>query len=210
MLPTTIRPNVHLSEVLTGSTGSALGLHRPSTEQAQAQGADNVSKGKRDNPAVETPPTPTKSKQSSKSSSSFSSGSAQRAGPRKAASSSSSSSSSTSTSTSNSRPSLTTPPTNSAPLLSQSEASSQPIQPVDKDFHPHSHRESFNSLSVDPFFRNYQSPHLVSLTRELRSTTHADRSRDEHTTENDPQTADTSINIPVCMSEHVNYRWIVC
>ena len=64
-------------------------------------------------------------------------------------------------------------------------------------------RDSITSIKDDPFFRNYQSPRSVSLTRELRSATCAD-DRDEELPSNPlPKSAqrpsvDNSVNLPVC------------
>ncbi|TVY14827.1 Ras guanine nucleotide exchange factor A [Lachnellula arida] len=45
----------------------------------------------------------------------------------------------------------------------------------------HDQRDSITSVQDDPFFRNYQSPHSVSLAKELRSATYLNRYRDDGT-----------------------------
>ncbi|TGO31615.1 hypothetical protein BHYA_0484g00030 [Botrytis hyacinthi] len=54
------------------------------------------------------------------------------------------------------------------------------------DLHARSYRDSVASIKDDPFFRNYQSPHSVSLARELRSVTYSDRSHDDDLLKNPP------------------------
>ena len=105
-------------------------------------------------------------------------------------------------------------PRTSRPSLA-SRTSSAPLVPVnnhpklladDDDFDAYSHRDSVASIKDDPFFRNYQSPHSVSLARELRSATYSQqRVRDEELPEEPPPrstkrpSADTSnsVNLPV-------------
>ncbi|TVY31175.1 Ras guanine nucleotide exchange factor A [Lachnellula hyalina] len=50
----------------------------------------------------------------------------------------------------------------------------------------HEQRDSITSVQDDPFFRNYQSPHSVSLAKELRSATYMNRYRDDGTPEEPP------------------------
>jgi hypothetical protein len=102
-----------------------------------------------------------------------------------------------------SRPSLASR-TSSAPLVP---VSSQPkLLSTDDEFDAYSHRDSVASIKDDPFFRNYQSPHSVSLAKELRSATYSQqRLRDEDFPEEPPPrstrrpSADTSnsVNLPV-------------
>ncbi|KAK6602557.1 ras guanyl-nucleotide exchange factor [Botrytis cinerea] len=54
------------------------------------------------------------------------------------------------------------------------------------DLHARSYRDSVASIKDDPFFRNYQSPHSVSLARELRSVIYSDRSHDDDALKNPP------------------------
>ena len=87
---------------------------------------------------------------------------------------------------------------------------------ADDDFDAYSHRDSVTSIKDDPFFRNYQSPHSVSLARELRSATYSLQDlRDEDAEEEPPPrstrrpSADTSnsVNLPVrrpCPREREN------
>ena len=101
------------------------------------------------------------------------------------------------------RPSLATR-TSSAPLVP---VTSHPkLLADDDDFDAFSHRDSVASIKDDPFFRNYQSPHSVSLARELRSATYShQRLRDEELPEEPPPrstrrpSADNSnaVNLPV-------------
>ncbi|TVY49626.1 Ras guanine nucleotide exchange factor A [Lachnellula occidentalis] len=88
---------------------------------------------------------------------------------------------------------------------SRSSSTAQPVPPVStssgavaaspsKDFkyltlsfdrgsNGHEQRDSITSVQDDPFFRNYQSPHSVSLAKELRSATYSNRHRDDGTPE---------------------------
>ena len=66
----------------------------------------------------------------------------------------------------------------------------------------YSHRDSVNSVSSDPFFRNYSSPHSVSLVRELRSAAYSvERSRDAELPlpplPGKDSAMDSSVNLPV-------------
>ena len=98
--------------------------------------------------------------------------------------------------------------TSSAPLGPLSNNQNK-LEAIDDDVYAYSPRDSVASIREDPFFRNYQSPHSVSLGRELRSATFSQqRLRDEDMLE-DPHprserrpaaTADTSsnsVNLPV-------------
>jgi hypothetical protein len=109
---------------------------------------------------------------------------------------------SNSTPRSTARPSLTNR-TNSAPLVPATTDSN--LLSVEDDFDAYSHRESVVSIKDDPFFRNYQSPHSVSLSRELRSATYLDRMRTANAA-NDPSSQsefspseEPSVNLPVCL-----------
>jgi hypothetical protein len=102
-----------------------------------------------------------------------------------------------------SRPSLANR-TSSAPLVPLT--GHPKLLAVDDDFDAYSHRDSVASIKDDPFFRNYQSPHSVSLARELRSATYSQqRLRDEDVPEEPPPrstrrpSADNSnsVNLPV-------------
>lgn len=114
-------------------------------------------------------------------------------------------------------------PRTSRPSLAH-RTSSAPLVPVtghpkllaaDDDLDAYSHRDSVASIKDDPFFRNYQSPHSVSLARELRSATYSQqRLRDEDVPEEPPPrstrrpSADNSnsVNLPVrlpCPNMHV-------
>ncbi|KAG0646259.1 Ras guanine nucleotide exchange factor A [Hyphodiscus hymeniophilus] len=75
----------------------------------------------------------------------------------------------------------------------------------DDDFEPYSFRDSVTSIKDDPFFRNYQSPHSVSLARELRSATYLQQNlREDDLPEGSPlrstrrPSADTAnfVNLP--------------
>lgn len=107
----------------------------------------------------------------------------------------------TSNSTPRTRPSLTSR-TTSAPLVSSLRDPKLEVIGFDPD--GHSHRDSITSIKDDPFFRNYQSPHSVSLGRELRSATNTEKLRDEASPrDSSAQMAgrmmDDSVNIPVCL-----------
>lgn len=44
----------------------------------------------------------------------------------------------------------------------------------------HAHRDSISSIRDDPFFKNYQTPHAISLARELRAAaTYSENPRNE-------------------------------
>jgi hypothetical protein len=64
-------------------------------------------------------------------------------------------------------------------------------------------RDSVASIKDDPFFRNYQSPNSVSLTRELRTASNSERLRDGNTPGEPPPrspnrpSVDNSVNLPV-------------
>ncbi|KAL3417775.1 RasGEF domain-containing protein [Phlyctema vagabunda] len=62
--------------------------------------------------------------------------------------------------------------------LSAPQRSARPPPPVtdivEEDAQPYTDRDSIASIKDDPFFRNYQSPDTVLLTRELRSATYLD------------------------------------
>jgi hypothetical protein len=88
--------------------------------------------------------------------------------------------------------------TSSAPLVPLSKDPN--LLNVEDDFDPHSHRDSVASIKDDPFFRNYQSPHSVSLARELRSATYSERLHDEDnpSPKSGRRPPDNSVNLPVC------------
>jgi hypothetical protein len=101
------------------------------------------------------------------------------------------------------RPNLATR-TSSAPLVPVT--SPPKLLTVDNDFDYYSHRGSVASIKDDPFFRNYQSPHSVSLARELRSANYSEPAlHDEDLPEEPPPrstrrpSADTfnAVNLPV-------------
>jgi hypothetical protein len=100
------------------------------------------------------------------------------------------------------RPSITTR-TASAPLVPSIRDPKLEIIGFDPD--GHSQRDSITSIKDDPFFRNYQSPHSVSLARELRSATYTERLRDEGVPKDPPARSasipsmDDSVNLPVCL-----------
>jgi hypothetical protein len=86
----------------------------------------------------------------------------------------------------------------------------------DDDFDAYSHRDSIASIKDDPFFKNYQSPHLVSLARELRSATYSQQHlHDEDLPEEPPPRstrrppADTSnsVNLPVRLPRPKKNMW---
>jgi hypothetical protein len=75
--------------------------------------------------------------------------------------------------------------TSSAPLVPLAASRRGPAL-LDDD-HAHRPRESVTSIKDDPFFRNYQTPHSVSLGRELMSATHgAAGLQDDHGGAHDP------------------------
>ena len=98
-----------------------------------------------------------------------------------------------------SRPSLVS--RSSAPLVPSFREAKHFV--VEDDSDAYSHRDSVASIKDDPFFRNYQSPHSVSLARELRSATYSQHLRDEGVpTEPPPRSSkrpsvDNSVNLPV-------------
>lgn len=92
----------------------------------------------------------------------------------------------------------------SAPLVPLSKESSN-ITPGEDDFDAYGLRESVASIRDDPFFRNYQSPNSVSLTRELKSATYADRMSEEEI-QPPPRSSkrpsvDHSVQLPVCFPQ---------
>ncbi len=98
--------------------------------------------------------------------------------------------------------------TSSAPLLTRGTEQAQ-LFLVDEALDEYSHsiasRDSITSIKDDPFFRNYQSPHSISLSRELRSATYSERMREENTAPDEPPprsakrpSVDNSVNLPVC------------
>ena len=97
------------------------------------------------------------------------------------------------------RPSLVS--RNSAPLSPSFRDPKHLVPESDSD--ALSHRDSVASIKDDPFFRNYQSPQLVSLARELRSATHLEHSRDEAIPNEPPlrsskgPSEDNAVHLPV-------------
>ena len=62
----------------------------------------------------------------------------------------------------------------------------------------HAHRDSISSIRDDPFFKNYQTPHAISLARELRAaTTQSEHTRNE---------AGHSVRTKMEDSQHMNVR----
>lgn len=91
--------------------------------------------------------------------------------------------------------------------------SSEPLTPTskepkylnfDEDFNVYEKRGSIASVQDDPFFRNYQSPHSVSLAKELRSANNSDLFRhDDILNEPPPRSperpsVDSTVKLPVC------------
>jgi hypothetical protein len=99
------------------------------------------------------------------------------------------------------RPSLGATRTASAPLVPLSRDTDHVI--IGEELDPFSQRDSVASIKDDPFFRNYQSPHSVSLARELRSATYSERLRDEASPKDPPPrsnkrpSVDDSVKLPV-------------
>lgn len=109
---------------------------------------------------------------------------------------------------------ITTPGSSAHPGLA-SRTDSPPLVPALRDlkldslegifdvYNHHEVRGSVTSIKDDPFFRNYQSPHSVSLARELRSVTHSESSRDEQVPKDAPSrstrrpSVDDTMNLPV-------------
>jgi hypothetical protein len=95
--------------------------------------------------------------------------------------------------------------TSSAPLLPAIKIKNSNLlsgeDDVDADLY--SIRDSVASIKDDPFFRNYQSPNSVSLTRELRTATNSERLRDGRPPNEPPPrspkraSVDNSVNLPV-------------
>lgn len=79
---------------------------------------------------------------------------------------------------------------------------------------PRSYRNSVASIKDDPFFRNYQSPHSVSLARELRSATYSERLHNDDDVFEDPPrrsnkrpSVENSVNVPVCESPQTTFAY---
>ena len=72
----------------------------------------------------------------------------------------------------------------------------------------HSQRDSLKSIRDDPFFRNYQSPHSVSLARELRYARYSERLRSEIAASDPNATSkqveeENSVSLPVCLRVNI-------
>lgn len=113
---------------------------------------------------------------------------------RKSSSSSSPNQSSNSAASRKTRPSLTSR-TASAPHVPSTKTPKVEIIGLNLD--GHQPRDSIASIREDPFFKNYQTPHSVSLAKELRSATYTERLRDEGTLHAHAK-MDESTNLPVC------------
>lgn len=101
---------------------------------------------------------------------------------------------------SSSRPSLAGSRTNSAPLVPLYEVP-KPL-PITKEADTHAQRDSIASIKDDPFFRHYQTPHSVSLARELRSAIYSERQGDGEVPKlspprNNMSPSDSSVTLPV-------------
>jgi hypothetical protein len=78
------------------------------------------------------------------------------------------------------------------------------------NLHSHSHRDSVASIKDDPFFRNYQSPHSVSLNREMMAASYEEDDDDDDDEDDSPleplsrsskrPSVDDSVNLPVRIS----------
>ncbi|KAK0107315.1 hypothetical protein ONS95_004009 [Cadophora gregata] len=99
---------------------------------------------------------------------------------------------------SNSTPRTSLRPTlvsrSSAPLPS-ARITEQP--PFEDDLRAYVHRDSVASIKDDPFFKNYQTPHSVSLGRELRSATYANAT---------PSTAPLGLSIETAVNNNPQAR----
>jgi len=99
---------------------------------------------------------------------------------------------------SSARPSLAGTRTASAPLVPLFEANPSAVG-NDADVHPQ--RDSITSIKDDPFFRHYQTPHSVSLARELRSAIYEEHRGDGEVPKISPtrkrSSADSTIKQPV-------------
>lgn len=82
------------------------------------------------------------------------------------------------------------------------------------DLRARSYRDSIASIKDDPFFRNYQSPHSVSLARELRSATYSERAHDDDVFKDPPPRSNRrpsvgnsvdSLSVPVCNSQSASH-----
>jgi len=110
----------------------------------------------------------------------------------------------TSPRSSTTRSSLAGTRTHSAPLVPLFEA--KPL-PAGKEADTHTPRDSIASIKDDPFFRHYQSPHSVSLARELRSAIYEERQGDGDASKPLPSpsrkksTSDSPVKLPV--SHHI-------
>jgi hypothetical protein len=89
---------------------------------------------------------------------------------------------------------------------------SAPLLPLLKDTNPqtadddlYKHRGSVVSILDDPFFKHYDSPQSVNLSKEMRSATQRPRQGEEDSELPSPRSAskmvgDNSVNLPVCAS----------
>ena len=121
-------------------------------------------------------------------------------------------------------PTLSNTPRTARPSLS-TRTSSAPLLPAIKVKTPNlisdeanvgvdlfSVRDSVASIKDDPFFRNYQTPNSVSLSRELRSATHSERLRDGKFSHDPPPLSpntplvDNSVNLPVSSLPYLRVR----
>jgi hypothetical protein len=93
--------------------------------------------------------------------------------------------------------------TSSAPLTTGGIVDPKFSTTREEDSDGRSYRDSVASIKDDPFFRNYQSPHSVSLARELRSATYEEHSHNDGVFKDPPPrsnkrpSVDHSVNIPV-------------
>ena len=72
--------------------------------------------------------------------------------------------------------------------------------PFEDNLRAYVHRDSVASIKDDPFFKNYQTPHSVSLARELRSATYANAA---------PSTAPLGLSIETAVKDNVNLPWLI-
>ncbi|KAM3066765.1 hypothetical protein ACMFMG_011836 [Clarireedia jacksonii] len=92
--------------------------------------------------------------------------------------------------------------TSSAPLTTGGIVEPKNSTTKEEDSDERSYRDSVASIKDDPFFRNYQSPHSVSLARELKSATYEERSHNDDVFKDPPPrsnkrpSVDHSVNIP--------------
>ncbi|PQE21021.1 hypothetical protein CJF32_00005450 [Rutstroemia sp. NJR-2017a WRK4] len=92
--------------------------------------------------------------------------------------------------------------TSSAPLTTGGIVDPKFSTAREDDSDGRSYRDSVASIKDDPFFRNYQSPHSVSLARELRSATYEEHSHNDGVFKDPPPrsnkrpSVDHSVNIP--------------